>query len=256
MNPLILATGVLALLGSRPVATEPSKTATVTLALTAYSSNTNSLALGPVGTSEVQITELWISIKDVRLRDVASCDRPKARAELKGPFTAELVGAKGGPLPALSTEPGHFCRVDATLRRSAAKAEGTPARLRGYSIFVRGRLRDGASFEVRSRLAATLIVRSVDPQGFAVAAGAGRLFLAVDAARWMNGLDLATADPEGGTGPGHVLRIDDKTNPALLARFEKNVPPGLGLFRDEDGDGVLSPRERAPTARLGAAAAE
>lgn len=235
--------GLLPVVGALLLAAKPP---TAKLGLTGWSSEPELVALGTLGVSEAQIEEIWISMKDVRLHEASTCRKGSQRVQVRGPITGELVSGRAVGLPdSAVVEAGRYCGLELTLRRAKGTTAGVPPKLRGASILVEGRRGDGVRFLVRSRLETTPWLGALPAQGFEVADGTARLFLAVDAARWMAGLDLAAAEVTD-DGSTRVIRIDDKSNPELLAVFERNVAAGLSLFRDADGDGLLGADERAP----------
>jgi hypothetical protein len=223
----------------------------VELRLTVYSSSAEVVIGEELAAKDaVKVEAVWLSLKDLAFRDLASC-RATPRAQIKGPVMAELVSGKVAGLPEHVVAPAWSCGLDLTLRRTKPGAEGLPSELRGRSLLVLLRRGDGVPVIVRSRLDRTIALEAVEAEGFAPADGTPRLFLAVDAARWLRGLDLDGAESSG-SGAGEVVRIDEKSNRDLLEAFEANVPAGLAVFRDEDGDGALGEREREDARRLAA----
>ena len=243
MKMLALTIGALLLAHAEPRDSEAAKPATTKLSLGAYTSAPNVVVLGSLSLGTSRIDAIWISMKDLRFREESPCDKA-IQTYAQGPVTGELVGGAVSGLPeSATTTVGRYCRFELTLRRSRAKSAGAPLDLRRASIQVLGQRADGVRFVIRTRLDIVLSLQAIDERGFAIVEGTNRLFLAVDAARWMAGIDFTVAEISH-EGPNAVIRIDDKSNPDLLTVFQKNLPSGLSLFRDVDGDGVLSPSDR------------
>lgn len=218
----------------------------VSLDLTTYSSSPDGVAVGPTpSTAPVKVREVWVSIERVRFRAATTCDDPNPRTDIEGPIVAELVSGLSMGLPgAIDLAAGRYCRLETTFRRSDTAGGGIPAELDGHSILVRGQRADGVPFVIASRRTDEARLRARDTQGFPIDMSTGRLFLAVDVAGWLAGIDLEASEIiDEGSGP--IIRIDDASNADLLAAFEGNVASVMDLFRDDNSDGVLGVDERA-----------
>jgi hypothetical protein len=188
------------------------------------------------------VDQAWLSLRDLRFRQ--SCNRPDQRADARGPLLVDLVSGRASGLPErLLVEAARYCRLTASMR----PAEGAAVpEMRGVPVLVRGQRRDGVPFILRSRRIELLNLQARDREGFAVGKGTSRIFVAADVARWMSGIDLASAEvTRDWRGP--LVTINERTNSQLLEVFERHFARGLLLFRDRDGNGVLSAEERSET---------
>lgn len=221
----------------------------VRLSVAGFSSQPDTVAAGASVLAGMQVDEVWVSFKNLALRDSATCKEDGA-AQVKGPVTAELVGGRAVGLPErVKLTAARYCGVALTLQKWRGKGDGVSPDLRGYSILIRARRDDGTRIVLRSRAAERIWLAAGSETGFAVADEGARWILAADLARWLGGLDFTSADvsQQGGTA---VIKIDDRTNKDLLATFEQGLAAGLGLYHDADGDGALSDSERTGDARL------
>jgi hypothetical protein len=209
----------------------------VSLGVAARTSEPARVAVGTV-VGELQVDEVWLSFKDLRFEEQASCEKA-GTAQVAGPVIAELVAGKViGVAERIAVPAGRYCAVELTLRRSRGRADDVPLELRGASILVRARRADGTKVVVRSRLDRTLRLVAAEAEGFEVPAERVRLVLAADVARWLGGLDLGTADVAT-DGERPVIRIDARHNRELLKAFEEQLGAGLGLYRAGDDDEEL-----------------
>jgi hypothetical protein len=127
------------------------------------------------------------------------------------------------------------------LRRGDSSSEHLPAELRGVSLVIHGRRSDGLAFTLRLRRADRLRLQSLDREGFALDGARTSLVLAADAARWFRGINLDLAEPSG--DQADQIRIDERNNTALLEQFQRNLTPGVSLFRDRDDNARLDADE-------------
>lgn len=212
-----------------------------TLEVAAFSSDPGNVSLGADSGGDLRVDDALISFRNLSFRTEESCaDRGIQAAS--GKIVAELVGGKlvGAP-DHLDVTGAHYCSVELSIRRSAQ-------RLGGASIVVHAHLADGTPLIVQSRMHRTLRLAAADSRGFTIRDGE-HLALAADVAKWLGELDLANADVDAERS-GRVIRIDGRSNRALLADFEDAVAAGLGLYDDVNGDGSLSEDERDGERRL------
>jgi hypothetical protein len=197
-----------------------------TLSVNSHSSDSASVALrAPEGGAVVE--ELWIGFGDVL---VERCDD-------EAPFVVTDLGVRehageAADRHAFLAAQTAICRVRARFVR----ADSGPDAIRSRSTLVRGRDASGVPFEIALPLDTELVV-PID--AFELDESNATLLLAVDVARWIGGLDLASGelDPDG------VLRIDETKNPTLRDAFLARVADGFELYRDEDADGNADPGE-------------
>jgi hypothetical protein len=197
-----------------------------TLSVNAHSSDSVSVALrAPEGGAVVE--ELWIGFGDV-LVERCDDDAPFVVTDLGVREHADEAADRHAFLAAQTA----ICRVRARFVR----ADSGPDAIRSRSTLVRGNDAAGVPFEIALPLDTDLVV-SFDALELDESNAA--LLLAVDVARWIGGLDLASGelDPDG------VLRIDETKNPTLRDAFLARVAEGFELYRDDDADGIADPGE-------------
>jgi hypothetical protein len=197
-----------------------------TLSVNSHSSDSASVALRASEGGAV-VEELWIGFGDVL---VERCDD-------EAPFVVTDLGVRehageAADRHAFLAAQTAICRVRARFVR----ADSGPDAIRSRSTLVRGNDASGVPFEIALPLDAELVVPL---DAFELDESNASLLLAVDVARWIGGLDLASGelDPDG------VLRIDETKNPTLRDAFLARVAEGFELYRDEDADGVADPGE-------------
>lgn len=197
-----------------------------TLSVNAHSSDSVSVALrAPEGGAVVE--ELWIGFGDV-LVERCDDDEPFVVTDLGVHEHADEAADRHAFLAAQTA----ICRVRARFVR----ADSGPDAIRSRSTLVRGRDASGVPFEIAVPLDAELVV-PID--AFELDESNAALLLAVDVARWIGGLDLASGelDDDG------VLRVDETKNPTLRDAFLARVAEGFELYRDDDADGIADPGE-------------
>jgi hypothetical protein len=187
----------------------------------------------------VEVDELWIKVRELRIRPANRCEDPTVESRLPAPIAIDLIpGMVPADLDDLAVEAGPYCRLDFGWHYEDGPAGGPPE-LDRHSIVVFGSRADGTPFVIRSDRGDSL---SLDARGgaFGIDDATIGLWIGVDANAWLAGMDFDTA-VVGGDG---VIRIDDDTNRDLIDLFEDNVAPAIRLYVDRDGDGVLDPEER------------
>lgn len=185
----------------------------------------------------VAIEELWVSLGSVRFVLDDDCEAERdLRGVLEGPFVADLASA---PSPLASDLPrGRYCSVRASLERAAASDAGAPEGLEGHSLLLRGHRADGVPFTIRTRDKPDFVLHGQN-RGFSADDASNALFLAFDAATWLEGVDLQGAAPNA---QGQVV-IEPGTEMTRLTTFETNLRRSLALFKDGNGDGKLADDE-------------
>lgn len=223
-----------------PFEAERAQMCSVSISFAAYSSD-SSISIG--GTSSTKIDEIWIAMQDARVRPATACKRNAARSILAGTFSAELVRRLTMGADAEQLQVDRYCAFEVQLRKLRGKIDGAPTELRGASIVVRGHRADGTAFVLQSRVTPSVLLRARALEGFSAAAPNVSWIVGVDVARWFAGFDLTTGEINGELRD-RVLRIDEKTNPELLAAFNANVEKGFALFEDANRDRTLDPEEQ------------
>jgi hypothetical protein len=208
----------------------------VSLVFASYSSQPQTIGFA--------VDAIWIAMQDVQVRPATSCKRSSPKPIIAGRVTAELVKRQLTSSEIADLEVARYCAFELQLRSARGKVAGAPSELRGASIVIVGRRADGVRFVLRSRLDNALVLRARELEGFAVSGPRTHWIVGVDVARWMANVDLALADATG-EGRQREVRIDEKSNPDLLATFNANVEAGFALFDDRNADRTLDEAERA-----------
>lgn len=186
---------------------------------------------GPAGTAGVTVERMWVSLGAVRFVLDDACGRdPDSRTTVPGPIVADLAGEPTALTAKLPD--ADYCSVRASLERAGA-GDDVPAELVGYSALLAGVRADGVPFQIRSRSKPDFVLRSRG-EPFRLASDAKPVFLAFDAGAWLNGVDLAAAEPDAA---GKVL-VELPGDPRLRT-FESNMRSSLSLFKDADKNGAL-----------------
>jgi hypothetical protein len=189
------------------------------------------------GGGEMVIDQLWVSLGDARfvIDDDCSAQRDN-RVVVDGPFIADL--AQGPSVLAERLPEGSYCSVRVSLERAATSDASFPDELSGHSVLLRGHRSDGARVVIRSRDKPDFVLRGKS-EAFRIDDAQNALFLAFDAAAWLQGVDLETATPNA---EGEII-IEPGTEGARLRTFETNLKRSLALFKDGNSDGALAPSE-------------
>jgi hypothetical protein len=205
------------------------------LSYDAYSSEPAVAALRQ-GERGAVVTEAWLVLGDVTFIDNNHCAEPEAaegHAEGLGPGDH---APDGGARTRFWLPIGQYCGLRVPLERAGKGElpEGAPAELRDHSIVLSGELpeRDGTPFLIASAQRGTLELEA-DDGSFELGPDSARVLLAFDLALWLDGIDLASAEPDA---DGRVT-ISDSSHPELLARFDENVRAGIDVFLDPEGEG-------------------
>ncbi|HWA78598.1 MAG TPA: hypothetical protein VG937_39960 [Polyangiaceae bacterium] len=212
---------------------------TSALSYTGYSSKPEDIALQDGG-RVASVQSAWFELDRVSVLASGACgsDAPPA-------FVVPALGlgdhaAGNHNSTAYQAEPGSFCAVEVPFVRVSDPA-GAPAELAGRALLLTGKLADGTPFSIESDKASVVRLEA-ETGSFALAQGEGELLIAFDFANWLGSVDFALAE----RGAGGVV-ISSASNPTLLEAFEASLGPGIHLFRDRDGDGMLdaAPEELA-----------
>lgn len=152
------------------------------------------------------------------------------------PFVVTDVGVGDHAGESASTHAFLAARADVCrLRARFVRAGSGPEAIRNRSTLVRGRDARGVPFEIALPLDAEVVV----PFTLTLDEGRASLLLAVDVARWIGGLDLASGDVD----VDGVVRVDETRNPALRDAFLGMLTEGFELYRDDDADGLADAGE-------------
>jgi hypothetical protein len=183
----------------------------------------------------LRVDHAWLVLGDVELLQGDACGSMPA----DGPRIPGLgVGDHaGGHATATRFElaPGQYCgaRLPFSLAGDRLPTQA-PDSLHAESIELHGELPDGRAFELRSSLQTSVLLRAHDAN-FALDGAHAGVLIGFDVAKWLGELDWtqASADEQG-----RVL-VSAEKNAELLRAFEQELPRGIALFRDSDGDGML-----------------
>jgi hypothetical protein len=189
------------------------------------------------GAGEIVIDQIWVSLGDARFVIDDDCSaRRESRVVVEGPFIADL--AAGPSVLAERLPQGSYCSARVSLERAATSDAGLPDELAGHSVLLRGRRSDGTRVVIRSRDKPDFVLRGRS-EAFRVEDAQQALFLAFDAAAWLEGVSLDTAMPNAA---GQIV-IEPGSEDARLRTFETNLRRSLALFKDGNSDGALAPSE-------------
>jgi len=214
----------------------------VSVSLTARSSQGNvALASGgdeDAGGSTIIVEQIWVSLGDARFVIDEDCSNRQSadRVVVDGPFVADI--ATGPTALAERLPQGEYCSVRVSLERAPATDAGAPDALTGHSVLLRGHRADGTPVVIRSRDKPDFVLRG-RAESFRVEDAHHALFLAFDAAAWLEGVGIETATPNA---QGQIV-IEPGTEDARLRTFETNLKRSLSLFKDGNADGALAPSE-------------
>lgn len=198
------------------------------------------------GGGSTTVSDVWVSIDRIRLRDAATCDGD-TEIDLRGPFAvnARLPGTPP-ELSDIEVTATSYCRFELKWSAFDGDASNVPSELVGASFLIKGNRGDGTPFVLRSERGDDLRLDARDSAGFTIDEATSGLFVGADLADLFRGIALAAAD----VSVDDVIRIDRDNNRALLDAFEDNVDDFTALFADRDGDGELDPDERDETDAL------
>jgi hypothetical protein len=179
------------------------------------------------------VASVWLTLADVGFTPGSGCAGNAAPA-----FRAPGIGvgdhASGAPVTTTFTlEPGAYCSVTLPLSLADVLPADAPATLRGASVLVTGTLADATPFTIQSR-STPVFALYPDAGSFKIEPEQSDTLLGFDVSAWVEGIDWASAE----SGPDGIVISADR-NADLLARFEANLPLGVHLFRDREGDGRM-----------------
>ncbi|MDX9720162.1 MAG: hypothetical protein RBU37_05415 [Myxococcota bacterium] len=178
--------------------------------------------------SGLVISELWLSLSALRLRDAALCEE-EGDFYLHGPFLVELVS--GREFPPLSTrlELQSLCRISLDFALYAGSIPEAPDAMRDHSILIRGSSADGQAFEIAlSRnevvhLRNTTGLVSLLPQN-------DHLLISFALNEWFQAGELD-------------VEAFDSSNAAATAKLWTVIKRSIRLYRDSVPDGLLQDSE-------------
>ncbi|MFT5355647.1 MAG: hypothetical protein ACI9KE_002866 [Polyangiales bacterium] len=187
------------------------------------------------------LTDVWAAIVEVTFiqNEDVSCapESDRALVALAAPL---YVGYADGTSLTLTLEEGAYCGVQIELDDTRAELPiDAPAELDGATLLVEGVLPNRTRFQIRSEAPLTLTGRADSP--FELQPMDPPLLFAFDFSLIASRIDFATAVLED----SGEIRIDATTNTPLLVAFEGALSDAFRLYRDTDGDGVLSMEELA-----------
>lgn len=226
----------------RPMRTPRTIAALALLALGCFGTETGNPPFAPsvagdTGTPmgvvpQLAVSEGWMAVEDVAFEPSERCG-------------AEGVVVRGAPAAlalgggrSLETDPvleeGEYC---ALRFERVAWTSDEPAALSGATLALDAALSDGTTVRIRSTRAGAV---RLSGEPFRMSEDAGGLLVFADESLLFNGVSFTDARRE----PDGSIILDEATNTDLLDRVEAQLAGALFLYRDEDGDGLLSEPER------------
>jgi hypothetical protein len=205
------------------------------IGLNARSSDPEAVAVTS-GTAGTVIAEAWLALGEFLFVSGVACEQ-LGDFDVTGPTLAVVDLSRADARVTVEVSPGGYCGLVVPLHTATPGAElpeDAPSELAGHSIVLRGERADGTPFVLTHPEQDELELASDDGE-FAVAPDGPRLLLSFDAAIWMRGVDLDSAQ----VGDDGTIRIDGSTNRALLDAFELNLECSLELYEDGDDDGEV-----------------
>jgi hypothetical protein len=191
--------------------------------------------------NDYEITEAWLAIDYITLRDGADCAR-SGDTDSVGPYFVNL--AAGGEVypeaPRFVTPSGEYCEIRLELAPAAnVPADvGAPFALRDKSIFIRGVRPDGSNFAISSDRDERITYNAEEAETFEIEPGANRLVSVFDTNTWVKLTELDTLG-------GDAIEVSPRINPQLYGEFRKNFLNGSELFDDTNNNGRLDVPEKA-----------
>lgn len=208
-------------------------TVTAEFALNTHSSAPNLVSLRD-GDAPLVVQEVWLSLGAIALREGTNC------ADATELFSSAPLGAADhahpdSALTDFELPAGNYgCMSAALVVAQGTLPEAAPAELAGRSMLIRAVL-DGTTPVTVTTDAEIQVPIAALAGSFSLRSDQTSFFLGFDVAKWLAPLDLAEAEFEA---DGSV-RISSSENKPLYEKFVINVPSGLELYRDVDGDGML-----------------
>ncbi len=202
------------------------------LGYTAFSSEPAQVGL-PASNADQVVSNAWLDLDAVALVVAGSCGASQPIAVSVPALGVGDHAAGKHNVTRFQLTGATYCELDLPFVQATAANADQPVELVDHSLFVRGALADGTPFSILSSATPTVHL-SADAGSFSVTEDSPNVLIAFDFAAWLSGLDFASATPENGS-----IIVSAAQNPSLLARFESNLPLGVALYRDLDGDGKL-----------------
>lgn len=177
-----------------------------------------------------------VVLAELRLVPCAA-DAPPLR--FPGPFLADLVAGTLSPQPPPLAATGSYCRLEAPLA-----AASRPAALAGRSVLLHGRRADGVEVLLYAALSGTLRANA-RVGALEVSAEGVRWLWGLRPARWVERNELAAAPRTSLRDGRRFVVLDADRLPLLLEQVRRRLGGASTVYNDADGDGRLSPTERA-----------
>jgi len=241
-----LSISLIALLGAASCGprggTDVGNGATVSFSLAEFMPGSVSSALSkPANTtltlpSGDAVEEVWVAVEKISLQ---ACEHPDddGKSTFDGPIIVNLLADDPPMGDAVTIAPGRYCKLGLALHEIQADElpPGAPSDLAEVSLLMRGHRADGVAFVVRSREPISLKLNATKAGGFTLF-GDNPLIIAFDLGAMEASLDLGSVDAS-------PVLVDADHEAKRLKALEKVTKKTAALFRDTNGDGVLSADE-------------
>lgn len=210
--------------------TETGNPYTQPLIVDAHSSDEGAYAVG-VPTSGGVVAEAWVVGGELEFTEDPDC-------EMAGQ-TLDTLGlanhADAGPLArSVTLDPSMYCLLVPLLSSNTRPADA-PEELTNNAVVLVGTTTAGTDFIA---YAGRMEVGIGFGTPFELVEDNPPLFVGFDVATWLEGLDI----DNGTQSMGRVV-IGNGSNAALDAAFEQNIPRGIELFEDLNGNGIADAGE-------------
>jgi len=208
------------------------------LSYTGYSSEPLQIGVGADSAGAAPelatVTNAWLDLDAVSF-SAATCSEAGAALQVPALGIGDHAAGKHN-VTSFTASAGRFCAVElpfVNVDSNTTLPAGAPEGLIDHALVVSGTLADGAPFSITS--SAPQSVHLVATNGvFELDAALPNTLIAFDFAAWLRDLDWASATRSNG-----AIAISDRENGALLEQFRANVPSGIELYDDRNGDGKL-----------------
>ncbi len=202
------------------------------LSYTGYSSEPAKYGVASGG-EVLSVKNAWFALETVQVSAMGDCG-----LDDDAHFTVEGLGvgdhaAGRHNFTSFSASSARYCQMTLPFASVSTNSASAPVELQGHAVLLKGELADGTPFSIVSDQVPELTLQA-NAGGFELTPEESDAVVGFDFATWLGGIDWSAATVQDG-----AIALAPDSNAELLALFESNLAPGVALFRDRDGDGVL-----------------